>query len=65
MLTKTDLTSIGKVVDNKLQPIKKDLRKIKKDLDVSIKLTDKLQVSLENRVKTIEKNLKIPTPDFI
>jgi len=47
------------------QKILKDTNKIKKDLSVSINLTDKLQVKLENRVKVIEKVLKIPSPDFI
>lgn len=62
MLTKSDLQQIGNVVDEKLdiklKPIKKDLRYLKKTMDVLVDRTDKEDVSLGKRVTRIGEHLQ-------
>lgn len=68
MLTKSDLNQIGKVVDErleskldlKLKPIKKELRYIRKTVDIIAKNYDEGDVELGRRVKRIEAHLNIP-----
>lgn len=71
MLTKIDLSQIRDVVreevdtivdkklDVKLKPIKKDLKYLKKTLDVFIDRTDREKTKLEKRVVRIENHLNI------
>lgn len=67
MVTKSDLKQIGNVVDEKLDPIKKDLKYLKKKvnridktLSLTVKNYDEGDVKLERRVKIIEKHLDLP-----
>ena len=72
MLTKSDLNQIRGVVheeveivvderlDKKLKPIKKDLRYLKKTVDIIAKNYDEGDVRLERRVKRIEQHLHLP-----
>ena len=61
MLTKNDLNQIGSVVDekldNKLKPIKKDLRYLRKTVDIIAKNYDEGDVVLGRKVKRIEDHL--------
>lgn len=63
MLTKSDLSQIGNVVDekldSKLKPIKKDLKYIKKTLDIVVQKYDEGDVKLERRLRKVEDNLNI------
>lgn len=45
--------------------ILKHIRKIRKDLDTNINLSDKFIIHLEKRVKIIEGKLDLETPQFI
>lgn len=62
MLTKSDLNQIrvvvneevDVVVEKKLKPIKKDLRYLKKTVDLTVKNYDEGDIKLERRVKRIE-----------
>lgn len=66
MLTKTDLNQIRGVVheevdvvveeklESKLKPIKKDLRYLKKTVDIIVRNYDEADVKLQRRVKKIE-----------
>lgn len=69
MLTKTDLSQIRGVVreevdiivekklDSKLKPIKKDLRYLKKTVDLVVKNYDEEDVKLGKRVSKIEEHI--------
>lgn len=79
MLTKTDLNQIGSVIDQKLEPIKKelgqvgqvideklekqlkpikkDLRYLKKTVDLIVRDYDEADVKLQRRVSKIEVHL--------
>ncbi|OGH20144.1 MAG: hypothetical protein A3D74_02470 [Candidatus Levybacteria bacterium RIFCSPHIGHO2_02_FULL_37_13] len=69
MLTKSDLNQIRGVVheevdvimeeklEKKLKPIKKDLRYLKKTVDLTVKNYDEGDVRLERRVKKIEAHI--------
>jgi len=61
MLTKTDLNQIGQVVDEKLdkklKPIKKDLKYLKKTLDIVVENYDENDVRLERKIKKIETHI--------
>jgi len=76
MLTKSDLKQIGEVIDErleakleqKLEPIKKDLKYLKKKvnrIDKTVSLTvknyDEGDVRLERRVRKIELHLDLPS----
>lgn len=68
MLTKSDITQIREVIqgeietafDRELKPIKKDLRCLKKTLNIVIKNYDEGDVKLGRRVTRIEKHLGLP-----
>ena len=72
MLTKSDLNQIRGVVheevdviveeklENKLKPIKKDLRYLKKTVNIIVKNYDEADVKLERRVRKIERHLALP-----
>lgn len=70
MLTKTDLKQIDNLISKRLQnvatkdslkeelkPIKSDVAKIRKDIDVIIALFDREYVNLRKRVEKIEEHL--------
>jgi len=76
MLTQGDLQKIGQVVDEKLIPIKQEMKsmegrltkkigalrgQIKKDLNMTIGHFDRGDLDLEKRVKKIEDRLPFPT----
>lgn len=42
----------------------KEIKKIRKDLSTNINLSDKMEIYLDKRIKTIEKKLDIETPEF-
>jgi len=91
MLTKGDLSAIGKIFDDrldekfdkrfdtrleqtfdkKLKPIhddikiiKKDVKKLQKDVGGVINMADKGLLKVQGRVKKIEKHLGFPETDF-
>lgn len=51
---------VEEIVEKKLKPVNKDLRKIKKDLTTVIDYFDRGQMKLEKRVDRIEKHLDLP-----
>lgn len=70
MLTKTDLKQIDNLISKRLQnvaikdslkeelkPIKSDVAKIRKDIDVIIALFDRKYINLRKRVEKIEEHL--------
>lgn len=71
MLTKNDLSQIGNVVDEKLEPVKKDLTVLRKDvkylkkkvnridrtLSLTVKNYDEEDVKLGRRVARIEDHI--------
>ncbi len=61
MLTKSDLNKIGNVVDEKLdhrlKPIKKDLKYLKKTIDIVVQKYDEGDVKLERRLRKVEDHL--------
>ncbi len=80
MLTKTDLKSFEKVLDNrldvkldaKLKPIhndikiiKKDVRKLRQQLKITSDTLDKENLKTAKRVTIIEDKLDLETPQFI
>lgn len=64
MLTKGDFREFKKVIRLELEPVKKGLGKIKKDLNTTIKMSDRKLVEVEKRVKIIEKHIGFPEVDF-
>ena len=66
-LTKSDLQQIGNVVDErlevkfeeKLKPIKKELRYIRKTVSIIAKNYDEGDVKLDRRVRRIEQHLAL------
>ena len=68
MLTKTDLKDIGNLLDErldkqfkiKLKPIKSDISKIRKDIDVIVSLFDREYINLRQRIERIEEHLNLP-----
>lgn len=68
MLTKNDLTEIDKIVTQRiktelkteLKPIKSDIAKMRKDIDVIISLFDREYLDLRKRVERIEDHLNLP-----
>lgn len=68
MLTKND---VAELLDQKLLPIhkdikiiKKDVKKLRKDLDGTIDMADKGLLKVQTRVKVIEKHLGFPDLGF-
>ena len=68
MLTKKDLEDIKNIVQYgvrvelqaELRSIKKDIAKVRKDLDTTISLFDKDHLTLKKRVTRIEDHIKLP-----
>lgn len=76
MLTKNDFIAIDAILDKKfdikLKPIhndikiiKKDVRKLKKDVGGVIKMADTGLLTVQKRVKKVEKHLGFPEVDFV
>lgn len=72
MLTSDDLKKIGEVVDQrfdeKLEPIKKDIKslkngqkKLRKDLSLVLKYSDGASANHEKRITRIEDHLHLPS----
>ncbi len=69
MLTKNDLTQIRGVVKEEvdvslgreLKPIKRDLKKIRKDLEFAVGVLDRDRWKLEKRVDVIESYVGLPS----
>jgi hypothetical protein len=73
MLTKQDLQGIGNLVEQKisqlvpgivkqeLKPVRRDIRKLRKDLEFAIGSLDKDRWKLEQRVDKIDAHLGIST----
>lgn len=51
---------VEEIVEKKLKPVNKDLRKIKKDITTIIDYFDRGQMKLEKRVDRIENHLSLP-----
>jgi hypothetical protein len=72
MLTQTDLqkidgivgnridSAIGKLIDSEIAPIKRDIRKIRKDLSTVTRFFDNEILSTQWRVDRIEEHLDLP-----
>ena len=62
MLTKNDISQISNLMDNKLKPIKQDLKTIKKDQSSMLKLLDQEQMSQRKRITRLEERVGISNP---
>ncbi len=73
MLTKNDLSQISGLLDSrldiKLEPIKKDIKDIKRDVsklkrnqDTMLDLLDKEQMQQRKRIIRLEEHTGLPTP---
>ncbi|MBU3979665.1 hypothetical protein KKE68_08300, partial [Patescibacteria group bacterium] len=54
------ISEIDTVIENKLKPIKKDLRYLRKTVSLIVRNYDEGDVKLERRVIKIEKHLALP-----
>jgi hypothetical protein len=54
MLTKQDLVSIGQVIELKLNPIKKDLKRIEKKVDYMVDFLDREILKDRKRIEKLE-----------
>lgn len=59
MLTKSEIDQIGEVVEKTLKPIKKDLKYLRKTVDLVVKNYDEGDARLERRLTKIEQHLSI------
>lgn len=66
MLTNSDLSKISKIVQEETYPIKKevkfirrDVTKMRKDIDVIISFFDRQYLDLERRLERLEEYLKL------
>ena len=68
-LTQDDIQAIGTIIDQKLnksldqklQPIKRDIKNIKKTVETTAKLLDLEQMRQRRQIKRIEENLNLPS----
>lgn len=64
MLTKTDLKQIDNVLASRLRqelkPVKSDISKIRKDVDVMLSMFDREYIDLRRRMERIEEHLNLP-----
>lgn len=60
MLTQNDLRQIGELMDKKLKPVKKDIKEIRKSVNIIADYFDREALSLYSRVNRIERHLKLP-----
>lgn len=69
MLTKQDLSAIGGLIDTKLEenlsPVKKDIRKIQKTLDIAIDRFDQNDVIIVKNVRKIQTHVNLPVMDYV
>jgi len=68
MLTKSDLKNIGDIVQNEIQPVRRDIKtlktdvtKIRKDMNMVLGYLDKEYIDLRKRVERIEEHLGLPS----
>lgn len=59
MLTKSDLKEINTLLTRQLKPIKTDVSKTRKDVDVMLSMFDREYVELRRRVDRIEEHLNL------
>lgn len=65
MLTKQDFNQIKKIVETAVDPIKKDLKKVDKKVDLVIKSFDREYLGLQKRIMRVETHLQLkPLADF-
>jgi len=55
---------ISKQLKKEVSPLKKDVKKIKSDIETIIGFFDNEYLNVHQRVKTVEKHLGLPTPEF-
>ncbi|HCR35649.1 hypothetical protein A2130_01005 [Candidatus Woesebacteria bacterium GWC2_33_12] len=65
MLTKQDLNAIGGLVEEKLIPVRKDIKKIQKTLDFTIDHFDKNNIKIVENVRDIQFRLDYPVMDYV
>ena len=65
MLTKQDLNAIGGLVEEKLIPVRKDIKKIQKTLDFTIDHFDKNNIKIVENVRDIHFRLDYPVMDYV
>lgn len=59
MLTKSDLKEINTLLTRQLKPIKTDVSKTRKNVDVMLSMFDREYVELRRRVDRIEEHLNL------
>ena len=67
MLTKSDLTQIGNVVDERLEPVKKDLTTLKNDviiLKTDVTVLKKDVKYLKKKVNRIDKTVSLTVKNY-
>ena len=57
-------TEFSKQLKKEISPLKKDVKKIKFDIETIIGFFDNEYLNVNQRVKKIEKHLGLPTPEF-
>ena len=62
MVTKPDLREIDNLLTKHLKPLKSDVAKIRKDVDVMPSMFDREYVELRTRIEKIEEHLGIQPP---
>lgn len=62
MLTKNDVNQISKLLDTKLEPIKKDIKVLKRDQGAVLDLLDKEQMQQRKRISRLEEHAGLPSP---
>lgn len=61
MMTQTDLQLIDELLTKRLAPVKRDIRTIKKDMQLVIRFFDSEILALGRRVEKIEEHIGFPT----
>lgn len=62
MLTKNDLKDISELLDKKIEPLKKDVKFIKKTVSVLVNRTDREETQLGKRITRLEEHAGLPSP---
>lgn len=55
---------LSKQLKKEINPLKKDIKKIKSSIETLIGFFDNEYLNVDQRVKIIEKHLGLPTPEF-
>jgi hypothetical protein len=64
-LTTKDLENIGELMDEKLKPVKKDLKSIKRKLNLTIRSFDHDFNYHHRRLEKLEEKAGVKPPDFV